>query len=125
MRLLLRQHLSKHIQKKGFNYFVAEAAPTEMSLSDVKRKKLSGSFSARYGNIYLRQALAGDRKSVRELRAGRRNLASQQHFVDAFRRLKIDPYDSGSDGLYRGEHLAAVRRGVAEWQLVGIHARAY
>ena len=32
------QHLSKHIQKKGFNYFVAEAAPTEMSLSDVKRK---------------------------------------------------------------------------------------
>jgi len=50
------QHLAKHIQSSGLNYYVAETAPPEMNAQDAKSRNY-GVFSARYGNIYtVRQA---------------------------------------------------------------------
>jgi hypothetical protein len=50
------QHLGKHIQTIGLNYFVAESAPSGMEALEAKARNY-GAFSARYGNVYtVRQA---------------------------------------------------------------------
>lgn len=50
------QHLAKHIQSSGLNYYVAETAPQGMSEQEAKDRNY-GVFSARYGNVYtVRQA---------------------------------------------------------------------
>jgi hypothetical protein len=50
------QHLAKHIQSSGLNYYVAENAPQGMDAGEAKGRNY-GVFSARYGNIYtVRQA---------------------------------------------------------------------
>ncbi len=50
------QHLSKHIQRSGLDYYVAEAAD-KLTPEEAKRRNF-GVFSARYGNVYtVRQAL--------------------------------------------------------------------
>ena len=50
------QHLAKHIQASGLNYYVAETAPTDMDALEAKSRNY-GVFSARYGNVYtVRQA---------------------------------------------------------------------
>jgi hypothetical protein len=51
------QHLAKHIQLSGLNYYVAETAPADLSPQEAKRRNF-GVFSARYGNVYtVRQAV--------------------------------------------------------------------
>lgn len=51
------QHLAKHIQSSGLNYYVAEQAPAGMA-SQVAKQRNYGVFSARYGNVYtVRQAV--------------------------------------------------------------------
>jgi hypothetical protein len=50
------QHLAKHIQSLGLNYYVAETAPSGMDEKEARRRNY-GVFSARYGNVYTaRQA---------------------------------------------------------------------
>jgi hypothetical protein len=51
------QHIARHLQKSGLNYFVSEVAPEGLSASDATKYNF-GIFSARYGNVYtVRQAL--------------------------------------------------------------------
>lgn len=51
------QHLSRHIQNSGLNYFVPESAPAEMDQAEANKMNF-GVYSARYGNVYtVRQAL--------------------------------------------------------------------
>src|SRR5690242_14800578 len=51
------QHLAKNIAKAGFNYFVPEKAPGNLSESEALEKNY-GIFSARYGNVYtVKQAV--------------------------------------------------------------------
>ncbi len=51
------QHLSRHIQSSGLNYYVAEPAPPGMNDHEARRRQY-GVFSARYGNVYtVRQAI--------------------------------------------------------------------
>lgn len=50
------QHLAKHIQSSGLNYYVAETVPLGMDEKEAKSRNY-GVFSARYGNVYtVRQA---------------------------------------------------------------------
>jgi len=107
------QNISRTLTASGFNYYVEESAPVEMSPADAAAANF-GVFSARYANIYtarqLRQLL--DRAlgkfspaiSVWELSNGR--------YVDPFR-PQIDP--GGHDDIAkvddsRHRHLAAVKR---------------
>jgi len=50
------QHISKNLVKRGFNYFVAESAPSVFP-SDLTNKLGYGVFSARFGNIYTARQL--------------------------------------------------------------------
>ena len=51
------QHLSRHIQRLGFNYLVTEPGP-ESCPPDEAQLRSFGAFSARYGNVYtVRQAV--------------------------------------------------------------------
>lgn len=51
------QHLAKHIQSSGLNYYIAEPAPARMSAQEARERNYDV-FSARYGNIYtVRQAV--------------------------------------------------------------------
>ena len=51
------QHLAKHIQSSGLNYYVSENAPQDMS-AEIAKQYNYGVFSARYGNVYtVRQAV--------------------------------------------------------------------
>lgn len=51
------QHISRHLQRSGFNYLVTEQAPEGMSTEEAHRQNY-GVFSARFGNVYtVRQAL--------------------------------------------------------------------
>jgi GSCFA family/Polysaccharide biosynthesis enzyme WcbI len=45
------QHIARTLSTSGFNYYVSEQAPIELSPNDAKDKNY-GVFSARYGNIY-------------------------------------------------------------------------
>lgn len=107
------QHIARNLLGKGFNYFLSEKQPAEMTAKDAERRNY-GVFSARYGNIYtarqLRQLL--ERALGRfepELSAWKR---TDGRFVDPFR-PQIDPdgFASAADvSAERGAHLAAVRR---------------
>jgi hypothetical protein len=48
------QHLARHIQKIGLNYFVTEQPPGDMPPEEAKRQNY-GVFTARYGNVYTAQ----------------------------------------------------------------------
>ena len=51
------QHISKHLVKNGFNYFIAEKSPEGMTALDAAENNY-GIFSARYGNLYtIKQAV--------------------------------------------------------------------
>lgn len=84
------QHLARHIQRSGLNYYVAESAPDGMNEA-LARERNYGVFSARYGNVYtVRQAVQlfdrafGGFEPVDDVwRRG-------EHFVDAFR-PQIEP----------------------------------
>lgn len=45
------QHLSRHLERSGLGYDVAERAPAGMSAEEARRRQY-GTFSARYGNVY-------------------------------------------------------------------------
>lgn len=50
------QHISRHLSRHGFNYFVSEPSPSVLS-SDVASIFNYGVFSARYGNVYTTRQL--------------------------------------------------------------------
>jgi hypothetical protein len=106
------QHISKQLQNKGFNYFVAELPPPGIS-EELAQARSFSVFSARYGNIYTARQLIqlfdrayGDfepNEKIWQLPDGR--------FVDPFR-PQIEPEGFQSlDELEqsRDVHLSAVR----------------
>jgi len=114
------QHLARHIQKSGYNYFIAEP-PTTSEGDNPVIALMATQFSARYGNAYtVRQALQlldrafngwTPKESVWE-RDGR--------FFDAFR---PNVYAGGFASLdelesTRSAHLTAVRRVFTESDVV-------
>lgn len=107
------QHLARHLQRSGLNYFVAETAPAGMSEADAAARQY-GLFSARYGNVYtVAQAVQLFRRAYGDLVPAegpwRRDDGA---LVDPFRPL-VEP-DGFADGAAleasRVEHLAATRR---------------
>jgi hypothetical protein len=110
------QHLAKHIEASGLNYYVAETAPSEMALAEAKRRNY-GVFSARYGNVYtVRQALQLFDRSFGSFVPAEDVWRKDDGFVDPFRpQIEPDPFDSPA--AVRGSaavHLGHVRRVFSE-----------
>lgn len=106
------QHIARHLQKTGLNYFVSEKAPDSLSPSDAAKYNF-GVFSARYGNLYtVRQALQLFERAFGDFHP--REFCWQRSdgkWVDAFR-PQIDPdgFDSpDAVQMAATEHMAHVR----------------
>ena len=107
------QHISRSLALEGFNYFIAEQGPEDMSKADCVERNY-GMFSARYGNIYTARQLVQlfDRahgylqpqESVWQRDDGK--------FVDPFR-PQIEPAGFATEAEMlesRNEHLALVKQ---------------
>lgn len=105
------QHLAKHIQSSGLNYYVAERAPTGMA-SQVAKQRNYGVFSARYGNVYtVRQAVQLFDRAFCAFSPVDDAWAKDGGYVDAFR-PQIEPEAFTSVEAVREsalEHLQHVR----------------
>ena len=105
------QHISRSLQRSGFNYWVPEAAPEGLGV-DAARRRGFGVFSCRFGNVYTTRQLL---QLFMEAFGGQRDHAWQRddgRHVDALR-PQVEPagYASPEDvAAARTEHLAAVRR---------------
>lgn len=106
------QHLSKKIASKGFNYFVPEQAPIELSQEE-SRKRNFGVFSARYGNVYTaRQALQLFDRAYGSTRFSENIWVEKGRYIDGFR-PQIEPNGFDSEKFLQSDrltHFAAVRR---------------
>lgn len=114
------QHIARHLQRSGLNYFVAETAPEGMDPNEAARRNY-GVFSARYGNVYtVRQAVqlfdrAFGRFAPKEDVWGMGNV-----YVDPFRPM-IEPEGFDSAEACRAStaaHLADVRRVFSEANVI-------
>jgi len=106
------QHLAKHINKSGLDYFIAEQAPTGMDEREAAENNY-GVFSARYGNIYtVRQAVQLFDRAFGLFRPQDKAwLRRDGRWVDPFR-PQIEPtgFDSPEDVIAEATaHLAHVR----------------
>ncbi len=107
------QHISRSLQRIGFNYYVAEQPAEGVAEAEARRRNY-GVFSARYGNLYTaRQLLQLFHECF-----GRRTPAEtvwrrdDGRFVDAFRpQIEPDGFATEDEVLeHRRAHLAVVRR---------------
>ena len=105
------QHISRTLQKNGFNYYVAEAS-AGLAVDDVERRNF-GVFSARYGNVYTARQLDQlfDRAYGQFKPVDSYWLRSDGRLVDSFRpQIEADGFDSAvSVERSRAEHFASVR----------------
>jgi hypothetical protein len=84
------QHLAKHIQTSGLNYYVAETTPSGMDVQEAKSRNY-GVFSARYGNVYtVRQATQLFDRAFGEFTPCDDVWEKEGGYVDAFR-PQIEP----------------------------------
>ena len=84
------QHLARHIQRSGLNYYVAESAPDGMN-DALARERNYGVFSARYGNVYtVRQAVQLFDRAFGGFEPVDDVWQRGERFVDAFR-PQIEP----------------------------------
>ncbi len=106
------QHIARHLQRSGLNYFVAEAAPEGMDAAEAGRRNY-GVFSARYGNVYtVRQAVQLFDRAYGLFRPKDDVWKMGERFVDPFRPM-IEPDGFESAEAVRASsaaHLEAVRR---------------
>jgi len=107
------QHISKQLQRSGFNYYVAEAPPAHYS-AELAESRSFGVFSARYGNLYTARQLVQlfDRAYGDFVPGDACWQRSDGRYLDPFR-PQIEPEGfSAREELEqsRAEHLAAVRR---------------
>jgi hypothetical protein len=108
------QHISRYLQRWGYNYWVTEPGPVWLD-GDDRRAENYGVFSARYGNIYTSLQLLqlfrrafGDFTPAEPLWPA----SDGKGFVDPFR-PRVQPGGfAGRDECLRdrAEHLACVRR---------------
>lgn len=105
------QHLSRHLERSGLHYYVAEQAPAGMD-DDEARRRQYGTFSARYGNVYtVAQALQLLRRAYGELDPIEDVWRRGDAVVDPFRPL-VEPEGFADEAAMRADrelHLAAVR----------------
>ncbi|MEO2268661.1 GSCFA domain-containing protein [Pseudoalteromonas sp. YIC-656] len=106
------QHIAKRLANSGFNYFVTETPPKEMSELDIKNENY-GVFSARYGNIYTTKQLLQlfDRAFGYFKPTLKAWLRSDGQYVDPFRpQISFDAYtDIETLLIDQRHHLDAVR----------------
>lgn len=106
------QHLAKHLQKSGYNYFITERAHPIIKES-VAASFNYGTFSARYGNLYtVRQLLQTFQRAYGLFDPQETIWDEGDHFIDPFR-PNIQPGGfTRRDDFYadRHAHFAAIRR---------------
>lgn len=114
------QHLARHLQRSGLNYFVAEQAPEGMPDAEAKRRNYDV-FSARYGNVYtVRQAVQLLDRAFGKFTPADDVWARGDRFVDPFRpTIEPDGYESPEAVRAAAKaHLADVRRVFSESQIL-------
>jgi GSCFA family/Polysaccharide biosynthesis enzyme WcbI len=106
------QHISRTLQKKGFNYYISENGDKNLAIEDVLRRNY-GVFSARFGNLYSARQLVQlfDRAYTNFIPVDQHWIRSDGKFVDPFRpQVEPDGFDSIADmDADRVKHFAAVR----------------
>lgn len=106
------QHISRHLMRNGFSYYVSEQAPQDMA-EDLKSKYQYGVFSARYGNVYtVRQAVQLVERALGNFTPIDDVWEHDGGFVDALRpQVQPEPFETIDDVITeRAKHLLAVRR---------------
>ncbi|AKS47843.1 GSCFA family protein [Octadecabacter temperatus] len=112
------QHIARHLQKAGYNYFVTEEVPHPIIPEAVAASFGYGVFSARYGNLYTaRQLLQLAKRAYGEFTPEEdfwRN--ADGYLIDPFRPSVQPGGFVSEDEFYadREVHFAAVRRIVEE-----------
>jgi hypothetical protein len=105
------QHISRTLHKNGFNYYVSETAPENITNAEERN---FGVFSARYGNIYTARQLIQlyDRAYGEFNPAENYWVRHDGKFVDPFRpQIEPDGFNSIGDlDAARKEHFASVRQ---------------
>src|SRR5690349_4197057 len=109
------QHLARHLQHNGFNYYVTETAHP-LASPEVASTFNYGTFTARYGNIYTaRQLLQLVKRAYGEFAPAEDIWPSEDgHFIDPFR-PQIQPGGFPTkEELYndRAQHFARVRQAI-------------
>ncbi len=107
------QHIARTLSRNGFNYYVTESAPPELTGAEAHKRNF-GVFSARYGNIYTARQLV---QLVKRVSGEFQPVDNCWHrkdgrFVDPFR-PQIEPEgfsDLKSLQSSRAEHFSAVRQ---------------
>jgi hypothetical protein len=114
------QHIARHLQRSGCTYFVAEAAPAELSAERAQALQY-GLFTARFGNVYtVRQALQLLQRALGRFEPQARAWQRRDgRWVDPFRpQVLPEGYASEAEVLAaRDAHLPRVREMFerAEW----------
>ena len=112
------QHISRFLTKEGFNYFVAEVAPSGASIM----QRLSyGVFSARFGNIYtIRQGIQLLDRAFDDWQPIEGNWSKGGRWYDPFR-PSVEPDGFSSEealGSDRKTHLTYVRQMFEESEVI-------
>lgn len=111
------QHIARHLQARGFNYFITEPANPAIP-AHIAETYSYGLFTARYGNIYTSRQLVQLLRRAYGLFHPREDVWTQRdgRLIDPFR-PRIQPRGFASMVEYRADrrqHFAAVRRAVEE-----------
>ncbi|MFT6646568.1 GSCFA domain-containing protein [Pseudophaeobacter arcticus] len=106
------QHIARHLQATGFNYYVEETGHPLLSES-ILRDFNYGTFSCRYGNIYTaRQLLQLFDRAFRTFESSEPIWRYRDSFVDPLRpQIQPNGFVSSDEALFdRAQHLLAVRQ---------------
>lgn len=105
------QHLSNYISRSGFNYYVTEAGPGDLTAAQARMRNY-GVFSARYGNVYtVRQALQLFDRAFNNFEPTESIWRKEDAFIDPYR-PQIEPNGFASERELiadRRLHLSQVR----------------